>query len=59
MKFNTEQNGFEKNRSTSGNLFKLFETIKYSFLKGHSTTRIFIDVEEGFGQAWFDGLFLS
>lgn len=48
----------KKNRSTSGNLFKLFETIKYSFLKGHSTTRIFIDVEESFGQAWFDGLFL-
>ena len=30
-KFNRQQNGFRKNRSTNETLFKWFETIKYGF----------------------------
>ena len=45
-KFNKQQNGFRKNRSTNDNLFKLFETIKLGFCKGHPTTGIFLDVEK-------------
>ena len=37
-KFNKQQNRFRKNRSTNDNLFKLFETIKLGFCKGHPTT---------------------
>ena len=55
-KFNKQQNGFRKNRSTNDNLFKLFETIKLGFCKGHPTTGIFLDVEKAFDQVWFDGL---
>ena len=47
-KFNKQQNGFRKNRSTNDNLFKLFETIKFGFCRGHPTTGIFLDVEEAF-----------
>ena len=55
-KFNKQQNGFRKNRSTNDNLFKLFETIKLGFCKGHPTTGIFLDVEKAFDQVWYDGL---
>ena len=41
-KFNKQQNGFRKNKSTNNNLFKLFETIKLGFCKGHPTTGIFL-----------------
>ena len=54
-KFNKQQNGFRKNRSTNDNLFKLFETVKLGFRKGHPTTGIFLDVETAFDQVWFDG----
>ena len=54
--FTKQQNGFRKNRSTNDNLFKLFETIKLSFCKGHTTTGIFLDVEKAFDQVWYDGL---
>ena len=47
-KFNKQQNGFRKNRSTNDNLFKLFETIKLGFCKGHPTTGIFLDVKKAF-----------
>ena len=53
-KFNKQQNGFRKNRST--NLFKLFETVKFGFCKGHPTTGIIPDVEKAFDQVWCDGL---
>ena len=53
-KFNKQQNGFRKNRST--NLFKLFGTVKLGFRKGHPTTGIFLDVEKAFDQVWFDEL---
>ena len=46
----------KKNRSTKGNLLKLFETIKFDFHKGHSTTGIFLDVERASDQVWFKGL---
>ena len=36
--FDTQQNGFRKNRSTNDNLFKLFETVKIGFGKWHPTT---------------------
>ena len=49
-KFNKQQNGFRKNRSTNDNLFKLFETVKLGFGKGHPTTGIFLDVEKAFDQ---------
>ena len=55
-KVNKQQNGFRKNRSTNDNLFKLFETIKIDFCKGHPTTGIFIDVEKDFDKVWYDGL---
>ena len=55
-KFNKQQNGFRKNRSTNDNLFKLLETVKLGFCKGHTTTGIFLDVEKAFDQVWFDGL---
>ena len=55
-KFNKQQNGFRKNRSTNDNLIKLFETIKLGFCKGHPTTGIFLDVEKAFDQVWYDGL---
>ena len=55
-KFNKQQNGFRKNRSTNHNLFKLFETVKLGFGKGHATTGIFLDAEKAFYQVWFDGL---
>ena len=55
-KFNKQQNGFRKNRSTNDNLFKLFERVKLGFGKGHPTTGIFLDVEKAFDQVWFDGL---
>ena len=55
-KFNKQQNGFRKNRSTNDNLFKLFETIKLGFCKGHPTTGIFLDVEKTFDQVWHDGV---
>ena len=53
-KFNKQQNGFRKNRST--NLFKLFGTVKLGFRKGHPTTGIFLDAEKTFDQVWFDEL---
>ena len=53
-KFNRQQNSFIKNKRINDNLFKLFETIKYSFHKGHPTAEIFLDVEKGFDQVWFD-----
>ena len=37
-KFNKQQNGFKTNRSTNDNLFKLFETSKLGFCKGHLAT---------------------
>ena len=55
-KFNKHQNGFRKNRSTNENLFKLFETVKFGFCKGHPTTGIFLDVEKAFDQVWFGRL---
>ena len=55
-KFNKQQNGFRKNKSTNDNLFKLFETIKFGFYKDHSTTGIFLDTEKAFEQVWYDGL---
>ena len=55
-KFNKQQNGFRKNKSTNNNLFKLFETIKLGFCKGHPTTGIFLDVKKVFDQVWYDGL---
>ena len=55
-KFNKQQNGFRKNRSTNDNLFKLFETIKLGFCKGHPTTGTFLDVEKAFDQVWSNGL---
>ena len=55
-KFNKQQNGFRKNKSTNVNLFKLFETVKLDFGKWHPTTGIFLDVEKAFDQVWFDGL---
>ena len=55
-KFNKQQNGFRKNRSTNDNLLKLFEIVKLGFCKGHPTKGIFLDVEKAFGQVWFDGL---
>ena len=48
-KFNKQQNGFRKNRSTNDNLHKLFETVKLGFCKG-PTTGIFLDVEKAFHQ---------
>ena len=57
QKFNNQQNSLKKNnRSTKGNLFKLFKTIKFDFHKGHSTTGIFLDVEKASDQVWFKGL---
>ena len=55
-KFNKQQNGIKKSRSTNDNLFKLFETIKFGFYKGQLTTDIFLDVEKTFDQVWYDGL---
>ena len=55
-KFNKQQNGFRKNRSTNDNLFKLFETIKLASSKCHPTRAIFLDVEKAFNQVWYDGL---
>ena len=55
-KSNRQQNGFRKNRSTNDNLFKLFETTKYVFHKGHTTTSTFLDIEKAFYQVWFDGI---
>ena len=55
-KFNKQQNGFRKKRSTNDNLFKLFKTIELGFCKGHPTTGIFLDVEKDFNQVWHDGL---
>ena len=49
-KFNKQQNGFRKNRSTNDSLCKLFETVKLGFCKGHPTTGIFLDVEKAFNQ---------
>ena len=54
-KFNKQQNGFRKNRSTNDNLLKLFETVKLGFCRG-PTRGIFLDVEKAFHQVWFDGL---
>ena len=53
-KFNRQQNSFIKNKRINGNLFKLFEAIKYSFHKGHPIADIFLDVEKAFDQVWFD-----
>ena len=53
--FNKQQNGSRKNRSTNDNLFKLFETVKFGFCKGHPTTGIFLDIEKAIDQVWFDG----
>ena len=47
-KINKKQNGFRRNRSTNDNLFKHFETVKHDVCKGHSATRIFLDVEKAF-----------
>ena len=56
-KFNKkQQSGFRKHRSTNDNLFKLFETIKIGFYKGHLTTEIFVDAEKAFDQVWYDRL---
>ena len=55
-KFNKQQNGFRKHRSTNDNLFKLFETIKTGFHKGHPTTGIVVDVDKAFDQVWYKGL---
>ena len=49
------EKGFRKNGSTNDNLFKLFETIKLGFCKGHSTTGIFFDVEKAFDKVWYHG----
>ena len=54
--FNKRQNGFRKHRSTTDNLFKLFETIKNGLYKGDPTTGIFLDVEKAFDQVWYDGI---
>ena len=56
QKFNNQQNGYKKNRSTKDNLSKLFKTIKFDFHKGHSTTGIFLDIEKASDQVWFKGL---
>lgn len=53
-KFNRQQNSFIKNKRINDNLFKLFETIKYSFHNGHPTADTFLDVEKAFDQVWFD-----
>ena len=37
-------------------MFKIFETIKRGFCKGHPTAGIFLDVEKAFDQVWFDDL---
>ena len=58
-KFNKQQNGFRKNRSTNANLFKLIETVKFGFYKDHPTAGVFLDVEKAFDQVWYDGFFLS
>ena len=58
-KFNKQQNSFRKNRSTNDNLFKLFETIRLGFCKGHPTTGIFLDAEKAFDQVWYDGLLFN
>ena len=55
-KFNKQQNGLRKNRSTNDNLFNLFETIQIGFCKGHPTIGIFLDVEKAIDQVWYDGL---
>ena len=55
-KFNKQQNGFRKSRSTNDNLFKLFETVKLGFRKGHPTTGIFLEVEKAFDKVWYAGL---
>ena len=46
-KFNKQENGFGKNRSTNDNLF---------ICKGHPTTGIFLDVEKTFDEVSYDGL---
>ena len=51
-KFNKQQNGFRKNRSTNDNLFKLFQTIKSGFHKNYQTTSTFLDVEKAFNWVW-------
>ena len=33
----------------------MFETIKYGFHKGHTTTVILLDAEKAFGQVWLNG----
>ena len=50
--FNSISNkvGLEKNRSTSDNVLKPFETVKFDFYKGHPTAGIFLDVEKAFDQ---------
>ena len=45
----------KKNRSIKENLSKLFETMKFDFHIGHSTTGIFLDVEKASDQVWFKG----
>ena len=51
-----QQNGFRKNSRTNDNLFKLFETIKLGFCKGHPIAGEFLNFEKAFDQVWFDGL---
>ena len=58
-KFNKQQSGSRKNRSTNDNLFKLFETIRLGFCKDHPTTGTFLDVEKAFDQVWYDDLLLK
>ena len=56
-KFNKEQNGFRKNRTTNDDLFKLFETIKFGFHKPHPTTGICLLCQESLRPSlvWYDG----
>ena len=39
-KSNKQQNRFRKSRSTNANSFKLFETVKLGFCKGHPSSNI-------------------
>ena len=58
-KFNRQQNSFIKNKRINDNLFKLFETIKYSFHNGHPTADTFLDVEKASIKFGLIGFFLS
>ena len=57
--FNNKFNRQQKNKNTNVNLFKLFETTKYGFRKGHLITGIFVAIGKAFDQVWFDGVFFK